>query len=131
MGAVAPQTDRTGRTSVETRSTDTSQAQLSAWWKLFDGCTHISELTGREQSTTLGVIQRIRLVPGQSMEATISDGTGRLRAVWTEVEVMNGLELGRGLRLQGTVCADDDTPVMRNPTWCLVRDPYACSELKS
>ncbi|MEE8602550.1 OB-fold nucleic acid binding domain-containing protein [Euzebya tangerina] len=116
--------------TVESRAESAGSGPLQAWWNLFDGCTHINELTAREHATTLGVIQRLRLVPGQSMEATITDGTGKLRAVWTEVEVMGGLELGRGLRLQGTVCTDGDVPVMRNPTWCLVRDPYACSELK-
>lgn len=102
--------------------------QLEGWCKLFDGCTRIIDLKPREHATTLGVIQRLRLVPGESMEAVIFDGSGRLRAVWTGRDPMTGLELGRGLRLEGTVCAESGTPLMRNPTWCVVRDPYECSQ---
>ncbi|HUG85382.1 MAG TPA: hypothetical protein VMM13_12500 [Euzebya sp.] len=102
---------------------DTHQ-QLDQWCQLFEGCTRIHQLQGRQHATTLGVIERLRYVPGESMEAIISDGTGRLRAVWTGREELAGLELGRGLRLEGTVCTDGATPLMRNPTWCVVRDPY-------
>ena len=103
-------------------------AHLDAWCTLFEGCTRLADVQPRQHTTAVGVVQRIRLVPGQSIEAVISDGTGRLRAVWTGVNVLRGLELGRGLRLEGTVCCDNETPLMRNPTWCLVRDPYACAE---
>ncbi len=106
---------------------DTMSRQIDSWCQLFEGCTRINELQGRQHATALGVIQRLRLVPGESMEAVISDSTGRLRAVWTGREVMAGLELGRGLRLEGTVCTENGTPMMRNPTWCLVRDPYECA----
>jgi hypothetical protein len=65
------------------------------------------------------------MVPGESMEAMITDGTGKLRVVWTGRDELNGLELGSGLRLEGTVSVDDGELSMRNPTWCVVRDPYA------
>ncbi|WP_370327809.1 hypothetical protein [Euzebya sp.] len=103
-------------------------AQLESWCELFEGCTRLNELEPRQQAVALGVIQRLRLVPGESMEAVVTDGTGKLRVVWTGPEVLTGLELGRGLRLEGTVCRDGGMPTMRNPTWCLVRDPYSCSE---
>lgn len=103
---------------------DTAAHQMDRWCRLFDGCTRIQDLEGRKHATALGVIQRLRFVPGESMEAIISDGTGRLKAVWTGRDEIPGLELGRGLRLEGTVCADGSTPVMRNPTWCVVKDPY-------
>lgn len=102
--------------------------QIESWCQLFDGCTRIADLRSRTSATALGVIQRLRYVPGESMEVVVSDGTGRLRAVWTGREVISGLELGRGLRLEGTVCTDGGTPLMRNPTWCLVRDPYGCGD---
>lgn len=114
-----------GHSAAGARS-DTSR-QMDSWCQLFDGCTRINELVPRRHATALGVIQRLRYVPGESMEAIVSDGTGRLRAVWTGREVITGLELGRGLRLEGTVCSDTGTPLMRNPTWCLVRDPYGCA----
>lgn len=107
-------------------STTAARRQLDSWRKLFDGCTSIHDLEPREHATAVGVIERLRLVPGESVEAVLTDGTGRLRATWTAREAMPGLELGRGLRVEGTVCTDSGTPQMRNPTWCLVRDPYAC-----
>lgn len=103
-------------------------AQLDAWRALFKGCTRIQELQPRQNATVVGVVQRIRLVPGDSLETVVTDGTGRLRAIWTGSEILRGLELGRGLRLQGTVSSERGTALMRNPTWCLVRDPYACNE---
>ncbi len=112
---------------ISDRPSDARAKKLDNWCHLFEGCTRIQELQGRQEAVALGVIQRLRLVPGESMEATITDGTGKLRAVWTGREVLSGLELGRGLRLEGTVCLESGVPVMRNPTWCLVRDPYACS----
>lgn len=110
-----------------TALTHTRSEKLDRWCDLFEGCTRIENLEARQQAVALGVIQRLRFVPGESMEATVTDGTGRLKAVWTGREVLTGLELGRGLRLEGTVCMESGMPVMRNPTWCLVRDPYACS----
>lgn len=112
---------------ITTPRDDTMRRQLDSWCQLFDGCTRIEDLESRAHATALGVIQRLRYVPGESMEAVVSDGTGRLRAVWTGREVMSGLELGRGLRLEGTVCTEGGDRVMRNPTWCLVRDPYGCA----
>ena len=101
---------------------------LNDWCALFDGCTRIADLVPRQDATALGVIQRLRLIPGESMEAVIFDGTGRLRATFTGVDTMTGLELGRGLRVEGTVCIDSGEALMRNPSWCVVSDPYACAE---
>lgn len=102
--------------------------QIDAWCDRFEGCTRIGELAPRQRATALGVIQRLRLVPGVSMEAVIADGTGRLRATFTGGDEMPGLELGRGLRLEGTVCTESGEPMMRNPSWWVVRDPYSCAE---
>lgn len=101
--------------------------QLGAWCTLFDGCQRIEEIRPRQPATVLGVIQRLRLVPGESVEAVVTDGTGRLRAIFNG-ELIAGLELGRGLRLQGTVCMEGGMAVMRNPSWRIVQDPYACGE---
>ena len=103
-----------------------ARAQLDSWCELFEGCGRIGDLQPREHATTVGVIERLRLIPGESVEVVLSDGTGRLRATWTTRDAMAGLELGRGLRLEGTVCVEEETVLMRNPTWCLVRDPYSC-----
>ena len=100
---------------------------LRTWAALFDGVTPISEITPRTTALCVGVINRIRLVPGAGVEVTLEDGTGRLRASWTGRGLLAGLELGRGLRLQGMVCTTEDGELLlRNPRWCLVADPYAC-----
>jgi hypothetical protein len=107
-------------------TTAATRRQLDRWCQLFEGTTRIEDLEPRAHATALGVIERLRLVPGESIEVVVSDGTGRLRASWHAREAFPGLELGRGLRLEGTVCTDEGVAHMRNPTWCLVRDPYAC-----
>ena len=114
--------------AVRSTSDHLAADQLDAWCTLFEGCTRINALVPRQHATALGVIQRLRLVPDESMEAVIDDGTGRLRVVWTGSDPLNGLELGRGLRVEGTVSLDSGQKLMRNPTWCVVRDPYACAE---
>lgn len=109
--------------------TTTSDAEgiqgLDTWCEQFDGVTRIGALEGRQQAIAVGVIKRLRLTPGESMEATVTDGTGKLKVVWSGSKPLDGLELGRGLRLEGTVCTESGTATMRNPTWCLVKDPYA------
>lgn len=100
---------------------------LRAWRTLFEDATPIDQLRPRHPAVCVGVVERIRFVPGESVEAILTDGSGRLRAVWTGQGVMRGLELGAGLRVAGTFCVENDVPTVRNPSWCLVADPYACS----
>lgn len=104
----------------------TRDAELRTWASSFERVTPIAALRARTPACVVGVVQRIRLVPGESVEVTVEDGTGRLEAVWTGRQSLPGLELGRALRLRGTVCGDRDVPLLRNPSWCLIADPYAC-----
>ena len=116
--------------SMSTPAVANRDAGLRAWRRLFEGATAIVDLEPRQRALCVGVVQRIRLVPGESVEATLEDGTGRLRVIWTGRQLLPGVELGRGVRVYGTVYLEGDEPVMRNPTWCLVADPYSCDELR-
>lgn len=105
---------------------DTRAATFRDWQHRFPGTTPIAEVSPRERACVVGTVTRIRLVPGEHVEVTLEDGSGRLEATWSSFDVLESIELGRALRLTGTVCAPCDGVVMRNPQWRLVSDPYAC-----
>lgn len=98
---------------------------LRTWHAEFPDAEPIGSVTPRRKATCVGVVHKIRLVPGRQIEVTIEDGTGRLRAVFTGRTSLPGLELGSGLRVSGMVGEDVDSQVqMRNPAWWHVSDPY-------
>lgn len=98
---------------------------LRRWRAEFPLTTPIDAVTPREKGVVVGVVSKIRLVPGRGFEVTIEDGTGRLVASWTGRSRLPGVELGAGLRLHATIAADPDgTLRMRNPEYALVAEPY-------
>jgi hypothetical protein len=98
---------------------------LKRWRAQFADATPIAELRPRYQGTCVGVVYKIRLVPGRCVDVTIEDGTQQLTATWTGRRQLTGIELGGGLRLTGTVAVVDGDLRMRNPDWSLVVEPYA------
>jgi hypothetical protein len=99
---------------------------LRRWRDRFPQSTPIAELRSRHAGSCVGVVRRIRLVPGRTLEVTIEDGSGRLTAVWTGRSRLPGLRLGAGLRVTGTVAqGSDGARVIRNPDWALVAEPYS------
>jgi hypothetical protein len=100
-------------------------ADLRNWRKRFDDATAIAELRPRHRGVCVGVVHKIRLTPGRSIDITIEDGSGRLTATWTGRTSLPGVELGHGLRLMGTLSVEDGVRLMRNPDWSLVLEPYA------
>ncbi|HWB72253.1 MAG TPA: hypothetical protein VG452_08540 [Egibacteraceae bacterium] len=105
---------------VEARAQD-----LRRWRDQFHDATPIAELRSRHTGTCVGVVRKIRLVPGRTLEVMVEDGTGRLTATWTGRSSLPGVELGGGLRLTGTVAemADGNRRVL-NPDWMPVAEPY-------
>jgi hypothetical protein len=98
---------------------------LRRWRSEFADATPIAELRPRHRATCVGVVRKIRVVPGRALEVTVEDGSGRLTAVWTGRNNLPGLELGGGLRLNGTVAVDDEgARRILNPAWTLVAEPY-------
>ncbi|MBA2575351.1 MAG: DNA-binding protein [Euzebyaceae bacterium] len=104
---------------------DTRDADLRRWQAEFGDATPIAELRPRHRGTCVGVVQKIRLVPGRSIDVTVHDGSGRLTATWTGRTTLPGVELGGGLRMQGTVAEEGGRRRMRNPDWSLVAEPYS------
>lgn len=98
---------------------------LKRWQAQFADATPIAELRPRHQGTCVGVVHKIRLVPGRCIDVTIEDGTERLTATWTGRSALTGIELGGGLMLTGTVALAEGALRMRNPDWSLVVEPYA------
>ena len=68
------------------------------------GVTPISEAKPREDVNVVGEIGSLRIVPragSPSLEATISDGSGALIAVWTGRRTIAGISPGKRLVVSG------------------------------
>ncbi len=103
----------------------TRAEDLRRWRAEFSSTVPIDSVTPRQKAVVVGVVSKIRLVPGRGFDVTIEDGTGRLVASWTGRSRLPGVDLGAGLRLDGTVASDPDgTLRMRNPEYALVAEPY-------
>jgi hypothetical protein len=98
---------------------------LKRWQAQFTDTTPIAKLRPRQQGTCVGVVHKIRLVPGRYIDVTIEDGTERLTATWTGRSALSGIELGGALKLTGTVAIAEGTLRMRNPDWSLIVEPHA------
>lgn len=99
---------------------------LRAWRASISGVQPIAELRPRERGKVAGVIQNIRIDPGEgtSIEATIIDGTGHMVARWLGRDRMPGIGLGMGLVMEGVSgVAPNGELVMLNPEYELVADP--------
>jgi hypothetical protein len=67
-------------------------------------CLTISDAEPRREVTLVGEITSLRIVPragSPSLEATISDGSGTLVAVWTGRRRIAGVAPGRRLMITG------------------------------
>jgi hypothetical protein len=68
------------------------------------GVESIGSIEPRRPTTVVGEISAVRIVPkadGQWLEATISDGTGKLVALWTGRRRIAGVKAGQRLVLTG------------------------------
>lgn len=100
-------------------------ADLRRWRSAFPDATPIADLVPRERGTCVGVVHAIRLVPGRSLEVTITDGSGRLTGLWPGRSRLPGVELGGAVRLTGTVGRRlEGALVMRSPEWVVIPEPY-------
>lgn len=69
------------------------------------------------------MIQKIRIDPREgrdSIEATIIDGTGRMKVKWLGRQTMSGISLGMGLVVEGTVGGSEESLTILNPEYRLV-----------
>jgi hypothetical protein len=104
----------------------TRDIDLRRWRASFEGVPAIADLADRQPGVCVGVVAAIRLIPRRAIEVTVEDGSGRLIAAFPGRTALRGLELGGGLRLEGTVTVDGDgLRRMRSPAATPVREPYA------
>ena len=84
---------------------DLDRARLRDDCAAVPGTTRIAEVQPRQEVTVTGEITCIRIVPrpdGSSwLEATISDGTGWLVAMWTGRTHIAGIKPGRCISVSG------------------------------
>ncbi len=89
------------------------------------GVTAIGEAQPRQQVSVVGEITSLRIVPragSPSLEATISDGTGTLVAVWTGRRRIAGIAPGKRLVVAGRGAPADGRgrQLILNPTYELL-----------
>jgi len=87
------------------------------------GLTHIGELPLRVPVRVAGEVTRVVLTPRQgipNVEVMISDGTGKLVAIFTGRRSIAGLEHGRATIFEGVAMRDRDRTVVYNPAYTLV-----------
>ena len=98
--------------------------RLRRWQQGFPDATAIVDLVPRQRGVVVGVVHKIRLVPARAIEVTLEDGSGLLVASWTGRTSLPGVQLGAGLRVEGTPARErHGPPRMRNPDYGLVAEP--------
>ena len=105
---------------------DIRAENLRHWVDSIPDVTRISEVTARQRHKVAGVIHNIRIDPRtgrDSIEATITDGTGTLIAKWLGRSTLSGVTLGAGLIMEGVVGSQEGDLVMLNPDYDLLSSP--------
>jgi hypothetical protein len=81
------------------------EEQLREFCSGHPGVQSIASLQPREPATVIGEIASVRIVPKPEgspwLEATISDGTGKIVALWTGRRRIAGIKAGQRLVLTG------------------------------
>ena len=89
---------------VRTSNEERDKGNLSDFCKKQAGCVAMAEAGAREEVRLVGEITSLRIVPragSPSLEATISDTTGSVVAVWTGRRRIAGVAPGKRLRMDG------------------------------
>src|SRR3712207_5584791 len=69
-------------------------ADLQTWRGEYADAEPLNAVLPRRKATCVGVVSKVRYVPGRHIEVTLDDGTRRLRAVFTGRTHLPGVELG-------------------------------------
>jgi RecG-like helicase len=105
---------------------DIRAENLRHWVESLPNVTPLSKVSARQRHKVAGVIHNIRIDPRtgrDSIEATITDGTGSLVAKWLGRSSMSGITLGAGLIMEGVVGSQEGDLVMLNPDYDLLSSP--------
>lgn len=85
---------------------DIRAEHLREWARSIPDTVRIADAECRCRCKLAGVIQNVRIDPREgsgSIEATITDGTGRMVVKWLGRQKLSGISLGAGLIFEGTV----------------------------
>ena len=87
------------------------------------GLTEIGSVVPRQPSRMGGEVHRMRLQPRSgvpAVEVTVSDGTGKVVAVFTGRRRVSGLEQGRAVLLEGVPFVEHGKLMLLNPAYTLL-----------
>ncbi len=114
-------------TSLTQTPEEARNENLKVWASTIQGVVKIADVKIRERQKVAGVITNIRIDPREgsgSIEATFVDGTGQMLAKWLGRQALQGITLGMGLIIEGTIGAGTtDEPIVLNPEYVLVPGP--------
>lgn len=84
---------------------DLDRQALRSFCGRVEGVVPIADLEARVEASVVGEITSLRIVPRPDgagwLEATVSDGTGSVVAMWTGRRTIAGVRSGRRLVVQG------------------------------
>jgi hypothetical protein len=89
---------------ITTPVSELDEANLRDFCAGHPNCASIAEAEPRQEVSLVGEITTLRIVPhagSPSLEATISDGTGSLVAIWTGRRRIAGVAPGKRLIING------------------------------
>jgi hypothetical protein len=87
------------------------------------GVDKVCDLPLRQPCRLAGEVQGIRVVPragSPSLEVTVSDGSGRAVAVFLGRRRLPGVDVGRGVVLEGVARKQGDRTMLLNPAYTLL-----------
>ena len=93
---------------------------IREWCQTVSGVTLIRDVESRSVAIIAGVVEGLRVRPRegvQAIEATLTDGTGTVTAVWLGRRSIPGLNLGARLVLRGRLGGDPSRLQMMNPAY--------------
>lgn len=102
------------------------EAQLRELCAVRPGVTPIVDVVARQEATVIGEISSVRVVPQPDgspwLEATVTDGTGALVAMWTGRKRIAGVRPGQRLVLagRGAPTAPNGRLMLYNPIYELL-----------
>jgi hypothetical protein len=102
------------------------ERELLGWMAQIPGVLPISETQPRERCRVAGVVRNIRINPqeGRSVEATITDGSGELVIRWLGRSSLQGVRLGIGIVVEGTLgSSPEGRALILNPEYELIPGP--------
>lgn len=111
---------------LRTPVSELDRARLQDYCAGVEGTTRIAEVQPRQEVTVVGEISSLRIVPrpdGSSwLEATITDGSGSLVAMWTGRTRIGGVKPGRCMMVRGRSSATGPGRrlLLRNPRYELL-----------